>query len=324
MAYQEKVAVAEAVGAVEPAPTARRRKKINKEAAFGLITVLIPLIGFVVFSGFPIVISFIVMFCDMDYYNLGSIAWNNFATFQKVFTDDVFYRSLLVTLWVASAQFVSLAISLLMSVLLSKKVFGSKVFQILFFVPYVCSSIAVSIMWMWMFNDSFGIINDLLVRMFGEGARVQWFNDPSVYTWMIFIVTVWQAPGYGIVMYKAALGSVDPALYEAAQMDGANAWTQFYKITLPSIAPTTFYLLMAGVIAGLLSFDIPKLFSPLDWTGEAGPDNMGLTTVLYVYIRGMTYHDMPAASVMSWVMFVITFIASFIMFKMRNRKEREA
>ena len=179
-------------------------------------------------------------------------------------------------------------------------------------------------MWMWMFNDSFGIINDLLVRMFGEGARVQWFNDPSVYTWMIFIVTVWQAPGYGIVMYKAALGSVDPALYEAAQMDGANVWTQFYKITLPSIAPTTFYLLMAGVIAGLLSFDIPKLFSPLDWTGEAGPDNMGLTTVLYVYIRGMTYHDMPAASVMSWVMFVITFIASFIMFKMRNRKEREA
>lgn len=299
-----------------------QKRKIDKEAVFGYISIIIPLFGFVFFSGFPLVISFIVQFCDIDYFDLTSLTWNNFATFKAVFSDDLFFKSIYVTLWVASAQLVSLGIALLTSVLLSKKVWGSKVFQVLFFVPYVCSSVAVSIMWIWMFNEDFGIINDILVRLFGEGARVRWFNDTKAYTWMIFIVTVWQAPGYGIVMYKAALASVDPALYEAAQMDGANGFQQFWKITLPAIAPTTFYLLMSGVIAGLLSFDIPKMFSGDNWTGEAGPDYMGLTLVLYIYNKGTKFNDMPAASVMSWVLFVITFIVSFILFKLRNREEK--
>ena len=105
-------------------------------------------------------------------------------------------------------------------------------------------------------------------------------------------------------------------------MDGANGFQQFWKITLPAIAPTTFYLLMSGVIAGLLSFDIPKMFSGDNWTGEAGPDYMGLTLVLYIYNKGTKFNDMPAASVMSWVLFVITFIVSFILFKLRNREEK--
>lgn len=314
------------------APSLKKKKKWTLSSVTSLLLAIIPLVGFVLFNGFTLVVSFLVMFCDVDLYDLGSgFDWNNFAGFKAVFVDgwanrqfalDIskyFYRACGITVWVASTQFVTLAIALAISVLLATKPFGGRVFQILFFIPYICSSVAVSIMWKWIFSsDEAGVLNTIL------GKTVLWTSDPKTMTWTIVVAIIWQAPGYGIVMYKAALGSVDPALYEAAQMDGANAWTQFYKITLPSIAPTTFYLLMAGVIAGLLSFDIPKLFSPLDWTGEAGPDNMGLTTVLYVYIRGMTYHDMPAASVMSWVMFVITFIASFIMFKMRNRKEREA
>lgn len=301
----------------------KKKRKVTGEKVFAYFAVIIPILGFVIFSGFPIAISFISMFCDMDYFNLSTLTWNSFDNFKEVFTDPLFYKSLLITLWVASSQLISLAIALLIGVLLSQKVRGSRVFQTLFFVPYVCSSIAVSIIWMWMFNDSNGIINSILVTLFGEGARIQWFNDPSAYTWMIVIVTVWQAPGYGIVMYKAALTNVEPALYEAAKIDGANGFVQFWKITLPSIAPTTLYLLMAGVIAGLLSFDIPRMFAGDSWTGEAGPNYMGLTTMLYVYNKGVKFNDMPVASVMSWVLFLITFVVSSILFKFQTRKESE-
>lgn len=291
-----------------------KKKKIRMESVYGYIFTLLPLFGYVFFSGFTLVFSFVVMFCSMDNFDMSSLAWNNFENFKLVFTDSRFWHSLKITLWVASAQLVSLSIALIISILLNKKVRGSKIFQILFFVPYICSSVAVSVMWKWMFNTEYGIINSLF------GLSVDWMQDPSVFTWTIFIAIIWQAPGYGIVMYKSALEAVSPSLYEAADLDGANAWHKVFYITLPTIAPTTFYLLMTGVIAGFLSFDIPKMMAGVTWTGTAGVGDMGLTTTLYIYIRGIMWRDMAQASVMSWFMFVIVFSLSFMMFKIRNRR----
>lgn len=300
----------------------RTPRKRNGEKIFAYVVVALPLLAFLFFNGVPIIIAFISQFCDIELNDLSTMKWNNFATFKTVFTDPYFYKSLLVTLWVASAQFVSLLTALVISVLLSRKVFGSKLFQILFFIPYICSTIAVSIIWIWMFDTDYGIVNEMLVGLFGEGARVQWTTDVRAYTWQIFMVIVWQAPGYGIVMYKAALGTVDNSLYEAASIDGANAFDKFFKITLPSIAPTTFYLALTGLVAGLLSFDVPKLFADAcpQSVGVAGPESIGMTTVLYIYIKGQVNYEMSQASVMSFVMFFITFVLSAIMFKLRNRK----
>ncbi|MCQ2742210.1 MAG: sugar ABC transporter permease [Bacilli bacterium] len=298
----------------------RRKKKVSKETWFGIIAVSIPLLSYLIFNFFPLMISFALQFCSIENSDLSTMVWNNFGNFKEVFADPKFYLSIGVTFFVTLAQFISLAISLFISVLLHKKPIGAKLFAVLFFIPYICSSVATAMMWQWMFNSQRGIINTILVALAGEGARVNWFSDADAYRWTIIIATVWAAPGYGIVMYKAALNAVNPTLYEAADIDGANSLKKFVKITLPSIAPTTFYLLMTGIIAGLQSFDIANMFALIyshDTIG--GPQNAGLTLVRYIYYEATEGHNMGIAAVMSWVLFIIVFIASFINFRTRRK-----
>ncbi len=303
-------------------PDLHAKKRVDGEKIFAYICVCIPLFGFTMFSVVPLLISLISTFTTMEYYDLNTMTWNNFETFKVVLSDDDFWKSLLVTLMLSMSQLISLIVALFISFLLSKKPRGRKIFQILFFIPYICSSVATAYMWMTMFDPNYGIINSVLVAIFGESARVSWTADPAAYVAAIIITTVWQAPGYGIVMYKAAFDAVNPSLYEASDIDGASAWKKFWRITFPSIAPTTFYLLMTGIIAGLQTFDIAKLFaswSADSWTGTAGPDNIGLTTVFYIYREGTLYYNIPAASVASWGLFLVILTLSLINYKLRKR-----
>lgn len=296
-----------------------KSKILKNERILAYLFVLIPIFGYLFFNVFPLIISFIIQFGSMDYYLLDTFAWNNFENFVFVYTNPDFYLSIGVTLMLSTSQLISLLIALFMSVLLSKKPFGHKVFQVIYFIPYICSSVATALMWGRMFNPDYGIVNDILVKLFGEGAKVDWLQNAAAYPWLIIIATIWQAPGYGIVMYKAALNQVNPSLYEAADIDGASSFKKFWRITLPSIAPTTFFLLMAGIINGLQIFDLAKLFGSSSWTGEAGPGNIGLSTAFLIYKYGTEYYNMPVASVMSWALFIVIFVISVINFNLRKK-----
>ena len=140
---------------------------------------------------------------------------------------------------------------------------------------------------------------------------------------MLFVVSVWHIPGYGMVMYKASLRAIDPSLYEAAEIDGATTFQKFRAITLPGVAQTSFYLLITGIIAGMRSFDIPKIFAGNSWTGNAGPHDMGLTSFLYIYNQATVFDNMPVSAVMSWVMFVIIFFVSLANIIIRKKKVDE-
>lgn len=299
----------------------KKRKKIDREMLFGIIAACIPLLSYLIFNIFPLIMSFGLQFTSIKNIDISTMTWNNFENFKTVFTDPKFYLSIGVTFFVTLAQFISLFIALFISVLLHKKPIGVGLFTVLFFVPYICSSVAVALMWNYMFSSK-GIINTILMACFGEGAKVYWLKEADAYRWTIIIATVWAAPGYGIVMYKAALNAVNPSLYEAADLDGASSWRQFVKITLPSIAPTTFFLLMTGVIAGLQSFDIANMFAQLSGSffDIGGPGNAGLTLVRYIYSTANdSQNAMGIASVMSWVLFIIIFIASIINFRTRTK-----
>ena len=212
-----------------------RKKKFSYEKAFAYTCVAIPLIGFLLFSLFPLAISFISMFNSMEYYDLESMSWNSFENFKVVLSDATFYKSIAVTLLLACSQFISLFIALFISLLLrttrtgrkifaiiffhpyisfllSKKPKGRKIFQIIFFIPYICSSVATAYMWMTMFDPNYGIINSFLVSLFGEGARVSWTSDPVAYVAAIMITTIWQAPGYGVGMDRGSFEAVNPSL----------------------------------------------------------------------------------------------------------------
>ena len=307
------------------------RGKWNKQAVCGLIFALLPLIGFLIFNGFPLVISFLALFCDVDLYNPGSFTWNNFEGFKVIFLNEYslssyglnmahyFYKACGITLSAASAQFVSLLIALVVSVLLATKVKGHKVFQVLFFVPYICSTVAVSLMWRWIFSgEPSGVLNTIL------GTSRKWLNDPATMTWTIIVAVIWQAPGYGIVMYKAALANIDNTHYEAASLDGANAWQKFIYVTLPEISPTTFYLLIAGIGAGLLTYDMAALMIPDGFLGDiGGTESMGLTLVRLVYYLIKNDRLAPsvvsAASVITWVLFIVIGSVTLALFRRRDK-----
>ena len=164
-----------------------KKKNLSGEKIFAYVCVCIPIIGFILFSLVPLAISFISMFTTMEYYDLSTMTWNKFETFKVVFSDKDLYKSLLVTVMLASSQFISLTIALFISFLLSKKPKGRKIFQIIYFIPYICSSVATAYMWMTMFDPNYGIINTIFTGIFGEGARVNWSSDAVAYVFAIII-----------------------------------------------------------------------------------------------------------------------------------------
>ena len=152
------------------------------------------------------------------------------------------------------------------------------------------------------------------------GTHIKWLNNlenPSTLTWAIFISIVWQAPGYGIVMYCSAFKAISPSLYEAADLDGANAWHKFRHITLPGISSITFFLILAGITAGLTTFDAAKVLAPMSWDNFAGPEDAGLTIMYYIYNTGVKNAEMGYASILSWLLFVVMMIPSVFLVKKR-------
>lgn len=315
--------------------TSKTKVKWRREQKLALVMSIIPLVGFIIFNGFPLIISFIGMFCNVDLYDLTNIQWNNFEGFKSVFIprhayelfyfdlSKYFYKAVVITLWVASTQLVTLLMALFFATLLREKYAGSKVFQVLFFIPYICSTVAVALMWRWIFDWEGGILNTIL------GTDIKWLENPETMTWCIIVAIIWSAPGYGIVMYKAAFSNINDALYEAAAIDGANAWQKFWNVTLPGISPTTFFLLQAGVGAGLLTYDLAQLVIPNAWGVPGGNESMGLTMMRLVYYlitnatttdaNGVSYM-VSCACVISWLLFLVTGSLSMILLRQREKR----
>lgn len=298
----------------------KRKMKWKPLSWICLGIVFIPIIAFFLFNGFPVVLSFISMFTDMDANDITTMQWNGFENFKMVFADEKFWGSWKTTLILATAQLVTLFIALVIAVLLEQKVKGAKALQVIYFIPYICSGVAVAIMWMQVFDKDCGFLNTLL------GQKINWLDDndhPMRLIFCVYLTIVWQAPAYGIVMFKAALKNVNPALYEAASLDGAGGFYRFWHVTLPSIKSVLLFLLLASVTQGLAVFDSVLVLAPLDWTQVAGPQNVGLTVNYYIYNMGVASEEMEYAAVMSWILFAVTFIISFPIIRARNKASEE-
>lgn len=319
-------------------PTKRKqRKKVQSKIVFAWIFALMPLLGFILFSLFPIMVALVAAFVDMDIYTMDQISWNSFEGFRLVFdaeysaaqTVDVhamFIHSIWITLWIGSTFFVTLLVALIISVCLAQVTRGSKILQVLYFLPNVIASVAIAIMWRWIFDKDNGLLNSVL------GLSVDWLDTSNTIPWTVIIAILWSAPAYGIVMFKAALTNTDKSLYEAADLDGANMWNKTIHITLPSIAPTTFYLLMSSVGASLLVYDIAALIIPTGFGNGAvgGRDNMALTVMRLIYFLmddktlADRYSYMSAAAIISWLLFFVTATFSILIYKIRQRRMEDA
>lgn len=277
----------------------KRKKPFNKEEFAGTTLASIPLIGFCIFGLLPLILAFYMAFVKMRDFSLEGATPVGFENFKTVLNDQMFWDALVNTCLMGTSVFISLFFALIIAYLLSKPISGKKVFRMIYFIPYVCSVVAVTLMWKHIFNSNYGIINQILGRT-GDNA-INWLGDSKYFTWAVIIMSVWSGMGYGIILFTAALTGVNPSMVEAAKIDGAGPFSVFWRIVFPAISPTTFYLVVMGVIGALQSFAVTNVLS-----SGGGPNNDGVTVVFYLYRRAFQYFGtMGEASASAWLLAIL-------------------
>jgi len=288
----------------------RHTKSSREENATGLVFAGIPIIGYVLFMLLPMLLAFGTAFFDLhELYSFKEAEWEGLKNFVEILSDPIFWRSVLNTILMAVGLPVNIILSLLIAYLLTKNIKGKKTFRCIFFIPYVCSTVAVSLMWGWIFNPQYGVVNTIL-GIAGENG-FDWFSA-KMFIPTLVLTGIWSGLGYNIILYSAALTNIDTSLYEAARIDGANSFQVFTKITCPLVSPTTFYLVTISIIGALQEFARPQVL--------AGSDIKGKTIVLYLWEKAFDFpFDMGAAAAASWILALIILIVTIINFSLRKK-----
>jgi ABC-type sugar transport system permease subunit len=202
--------------------------------------------------------------------------------------------------------------SLLLAMLLNSKIPGMKFYRAIFFLPSIAAVVGVALIWKWLYDPVIGFIN-YAIRFFAPAAEINWLTDDSLMLIATVIMAAWQVIGFNAVIFLAGLQAVPRELIEASTVDGAGPVRRFLSITLPLIAPTTFFVTVTTLISGLQAFS--EMFILLGTT----PSNARLTTVYYLYEEAFARQGFGSASATAWVLFVIIFIVTLIQFRLSSR-----
>jgi multiple sugar transport system permease protein len=288
----------------------------QRDKLIGMLFVAPLVVYFIVFLLFPTAAA---LYFSFTKWNMRSDAtWIGFQNYEKLFTDSnaypYFWHSLRVTAqYVIFAVPVSLITALTLAMLINAIKRGQDFFKVAFYLPVITAEAAVGTMWRWIYDPLNGLLN-VALREVGLPTK-NWLGDPEVVIPALAIIAAWQCGG-AMIIFLAGLKGIPDHLYEAASVDGANGLRRFRHITLPMLKPTTFYLLITGLIGGFQVFGVVYvIFSGMGDIGSGGPGRAGLTYVLYLYTRAFRYYEMGAASAMSFILFVIILIVTLIQFR---------
>jgi multiple sugar transport system permease protein len=262
---------------------------------------------FFVFVAYPVAQAFLLSFQKVS---LRSREWVGFANFEFLWNSALFQKSLVNTFVYAFFVVVSWTFtSLLVAVMLQP--FHNRIralFRGAFYLPYVTSIIVTSLVWLWIFQPDYGVLNYLL-SLVGI-PRVLWLQDPRIALWSIVLSTIAVVPGTGVVLYSAALGAIPAEYYEAAAVEGATAFDKLFHITFPLLRPTTLYLVVIYTIAGFQIFERVYVM-----TG-GGPVNATMTLVQLIYRTAFNDFNFGRASAESLVLFAIVAFFAFAQFRL--------
>jgi len=269
------------------------------------------LFGFLLFQLFPIVSSF---YYSLTEYNLFSPPeWAGASNYAEMTRDKKVWLSLYNTLYMTVfGLFPHMAFALAIALLLNMNVKGQSIYRTIYFLPTLVPTVAATILWMWLLNAQYGLINELLGRI-GLPQPV-WLLDP-VWTKPALIMMGFWGTGTTTIMYLAALQEVPKMYYEAAEIDGANAWHKFRHITLPAISPMTLFLVIMGIIGSLQLFTQGYVFTEGNRQAYGGPENSLLFYAIYLFQTAFSFLKMGYASAMAWLLFVIVFALTIVVFK---------
>ena len=279
----------------------------KKEALAGWLFLAPALVVFLALVIIPIIMSFLLSFADWNFLSgLGGLKWCGLDNFEKLFTvDRKFIMALTNTLLYAVITApVSILIALILAYLLNNKVYFKKLNRMSFYIPYIYSMVALTAVFRFLFRSD-GPINAILMQIFHITEVPNWLTSTELSKVPITCVIIYAGVGFSLIVYMAALQNVPQELYEAATIDGANGFVQFFKITFPLISPTTFYLCIVRLIAAF------KIFTAINVMGMA---DTAPSLVSEVYSNAFVSYDFGYASAESWVLVAIILIVTLVQF----------
>jgi multiple sugar transport system permease protein len=290
---------------------ARLRRWNRLKSTLNAYLYLVPtLLGLLIFSAGAIVASFLLSFTNWQL--VLPPVWVGLRNYVEIFELPAFWRVLGNTVYY-TVGYVPLAVTipLLMALLVNQKLRGITFFRTTYFLPVVTSGVAIALVWGWMYNPSFGVINYLLGLLGIEGPR--WLADPRWAMPSLIIIGVWHSLGYNMVIYLAGLQGIPQELYEASRIDGAGWWPQFWRITVPLITPTIFFILVLSVIGSFQVWTITYLLT------QGGPANATLTLSYYIYQQGFEWFHMGFAAALAYVLFGIVFVVTMVQMRLQKQ-----
>jgi multiple sugar transport system permease protein len=284
-----------------------------KENLAGYIFIAPMFIGTSALVLFPIIASLALSFTDWNFVSgFEGASFVGIDNFQHLLSNKLFHKALINNFILLLAVPIMLIISLALAVIINKYVYLKDLFKIIYFMPFISSIVAVAVVFQVLFHPSKGPINQLLMSL-GIENPPGWIADITFSLPSVMLIMIWTGIGFNLIIYLAGLQNVPKELYEAAQIDGATAWYQFTKITIPLVSPTTFLLLITGIISSFKVFDLIIVL-----TG-GGPANSTLTPVVYLYQQAFIELKTGYASSISLIMFIIILIITYVQFIVQKK-----
>jgi multiple sugar transport system permease protein len=277
----------------------------RKEAIAFYLCILPWLIGFFVFLAWPMIRSMYLAFTN--YRVLNEPRFTGLENVERLINDELFWQSLRVTvIYVLGSVPVGTAIALGVAMLLSQKLVGVNIWRTIFFLPSIVSGVAIAVMWSYVFNPDFGLLN-IILSWFGISGP-GWITSS---TWALpaIIIMSWWSIGGQMIIYLAGLKGIPRVLYEAALVDGAGVWARFRYVTIPMLSPTIFFNLVVGLIGAFQAFDAAYVLT------NGGPNNATLTYMLYLYRNAFQFVNMGYASLLAWVLFLIILVFTLLVMR---------
>lgn len=290
----------------------RKSKLYRKEQQVAFLFVLLPIIGFVLFSAFPTIYT---AYASLTNWNgLAKMEFVGIKNYIDLFHDSYFYKALLNTVFLMIGIPIGLILSFLLASCLNRGFKGTTFFRTAYYVPVVSSLAAISILWQWAYNGDFGLVNQVLALFGIDGPN--WLQNTSTVKPAIIIMTVWKGLGYSMLLYLAAIKSIPQSYYEAASLDGASSFQTFKSITWPMVRPVTFFLVVTNIISGSQIFTEINIMTP-----GGGPEFSSASLVWYIWQKAFSNFQMGYASAMALVLGLLVFVITAIQFSMNSKSD---
>lgn len=286
----------------------KRKKSHNDKEAY--LMILPAYLIFAVFILIPIGMVLYYSFTDFNMYQLPNFL--GFKNYIKLFQDKEFYTSIINTLFYSVLTLtIQLALGLFLAVLLFRPSRAVPFFRTALYLPNIMSMVCVSMVWLWIYNPNFGLLNNVM-KFFGLSPQ-KWLINPDQAMLCIIIIGIWKSCGYSMVIFLGGLTGIPHSLYEAADLDGAGPIRKFVNITWPMLRPTTFFLVVTGIVNSFAVFEQVNIMT------DGGPLNRTTTIVHQIYRRGFLEFKMGYASAMAVLLLAFSLFVTMLVFKFGNK-----